>query len=67
MNVTARMNSPYIKVFEEERELTVVLRGCCGSRCFGTRKNQKDLLAEVAAGASFSASKIMTKYGLGLQ
>ena len=39
-NVTARMNAPYVKVFEEERELTVVLRiEVSGSRWFGTRRN----------------------------
>ena len=57
-NVTARMNVPFIKVFEEERELTVVLLiDVSGSRIFGTRtKLKKDLLAEVAAVLSFSAS-----------
>ena len=39
-NVTARMNAPYVKIFEEERELTVVLLiDVSGSRLFGTREN----------------------------
>jgi uncharacterized protein (DUF58 family) len=64
-NVTARMNAPYIKVFEEERELTVVLLvDVSGSRWFGTRKKlKKDLLAEVAAVLSFSASINNDKVG----
>ncbi len=64
-NVTARMNSPFIKVFEEERELTVVLMiDVSGSRIFGTRtKLKKDLLAEVAAVLSFSASINNDKVG----
>jgi len=64
-NVTARMNTPYIKVFEEERELTVVLLiDVSGSRLFGTRiKLKKELLAEVAAVLSFSASINNDKVG----
>ncbi|MFA5444506.1 MAG: DUF58 domain-containing protein [Bacteroidales bacterium] len=64
-NVTARMNAPYIKIFEEERELTVVLLvDVSGSRWFGTRKKlKKDLLAEVAAVLSFSASINNDKVG----
>ncbi|HHV04244.1 MAG: DUF58 domain-containing protein [Bacteroidales bacterium] len=64
-NVTARMNAPYIKVFEEERELTVVLLiDVSGSRWFGTRiKLKKELLAEVAAVLSFSASINNDKVG----
>jgi len=56
-NVTARMRSPYIKVFEEERELTVVLLvDISRSRLFGTvGQNKRDLLAEIAAVLSFSA------------
>ena len=56
-NVTARMRSPYIKVFEEERELTVVLLvDISRSRLFGTKgQNKRDLLAEIAAVLSFSA------------
>ena len=64
-NVTARMNAPYIKVFEEERELTVVLLiDVSGSRWFGTQKKlKKELLAEVAAILSFSASINNDKVG----
>ena len=64
-NVTARMNAPYIKVFEEERELTVVLViDVSGSRWFGTTKKlKKELLAEVAAILSFSASSNNDKVG----
>lgn len=64
-NVTARMNAPYIKVFEEERELTVVLLiDVSGSRLFGTRgKMKKEQLAEIAAVLSFSASINNDKVG----
>ena len=56
-NVTARLRSPYVKVFEEERELTVVLLvDVSRSRLFGTSGNsRKDVLAEIAAILSFSA------------
>ena len=56
-NVTARMRSPYVKVFEEERELTVVLLvDVSRSRLFGTRgTSRKDMIAEIAAVLSFSA------------
>ena len=56
-NVTARLHSPYVKVFEEERELTVVLLvDVSRSRLFGTAGNsRKDVLAEIAAVLSFSA------------
>jgi len=56
-NVTARMRSPYVKVFEEERELTVVLLiDVSRSRLFGTiSKTKQDLIAEIAAVLSFSA------------
>ena len=56
-NVTARMRSPYVKVFEEEREMTVVLLGDVSrSRLFGTAgTSRKDMLAEIAAVLSFSA------------
>ena len=48
-NVTARLNAPYIKVFEEERELTVVLMiDVSGSRWFGTEsKTKKELITEI--------------------
>lgn len=56
-NVTARLRSPYVKVFEEERELTVVLLvDVSRSGLFGTaRQTKRDLLAEIAAVLSFSA------------
>lgn len=56
-NVTARFNHPYVKVFEEERELTVMLLiDVSGSNNFGTRVSYKrDLMTEVAAVLSFSA------------
>ena len=56
-NVTARLRSPYVKVFEEERELTVVLLvDVSRSRLFGTAgSSRKDVLAEIAAILSFSA------------
>ncbi len=64
-NVTARTGTPYIKVFEEERELTVVLLiDVSGSRLFGTQsKTKKDLTAEIAAVLSFSASINNDKVG----
>jgi uncharacterized protein (DUF58 family) len=56
-NVTARLRAPYVKVFEEERELTVVLLvDVSRSRLFGTvGTSRKDMLAEIAAVLSFSA------------
>ena len=56
-NVTARLRAPYVKVFEEERELTVVLLvDVSRSRLFGTvGSSRKDMLAEIAAVLSFSA------------
>lgn len=56
-NVTARFNHPYVKVFEEERELTVMLLiDVSGSGSFGTRvKFKRDIMTEVAAVLSFSA------------
>lgn len=64
-NVTARLRAPFIKVFEEERELTVVLLiDVSGSRFFGTTsKLKKELMAEVAAVLSFSASINNDKVG----
>ena len=64
-NVTARLGSPYVKIFEEERELTVVLMiDVSGSRLFGTTtKSKKELMAEVAAVLSFSASANNDKVG----
>jgi len=56
-NVTARFNHPYVKVFEEERELTVMLLiDVSGSGNFGTALSYKrDIMTEVAAVLSFSA------------
>ncbi|MBR3563093.1 MAG: DUF58 domain-containing protein [Bacteroidales bacterium] len=56
-NVTARMRSPYVKVFEEEREMTVVLLvDVSRSGLFGTQtRTKRELLAEIAAVLSFSA------------
>jgi uncharacterized protein (DUF58 family) len=64
-NVTARVHSPYVKVFEEERELTVMLLvDVSSSRNFGTvRTFKKDLIAEVAGILSFSASINNDKVG----
>ena len=64
-NVTARLCSPYVKVFEEERELTVVLLiDVSGSRDFGTTvRTKRDLMAEVAAVLSFSAAINNDKVG----
>ena len=64
-NVTARLRSPYVKVFEEERELTVVLLvDVSRSRLFGTVGNsRKDVLAEIAAVLSFSAAINNDKVG----
>jgi len=56
-NVTARMRSPYVKIFEEERELTVILMlDMSRSGLFGTcGRSKRELLAEIAAVLSFSA------------
>jgi uncharacterized protein (DUF58 family) len=56
-NVTARFNQPYVKIFEEERELTVMLLiDVSGSNFFGTQKMSKsELITELAAVLSFSA------------
>ena len=64
-NVTARLNHPYVKVFEEERELTVMLLvDVSGSTAFGTRQEAKrDLAAEVAATLAFSAISNNDKVG----
>jgi len=65
-NVTARMNSPYIKLFEEERELTVLLMiDISGSGEFGSGSRSKiDLAAEIAAILGFSANKNNDRVGL---
>ena len=56
-NVTARFNKPYVKVFEEERELTVMLLiDVSGSLDFGTQKQTKrEMVTEIAATLAFSA------------
>ena len=65
-NVTARLNKPYIKVFEEERELTVMLLvDVSGSRNFGTMTQMKrDMMAEVAATLAFSTIANNDKVGV---
>lgn len=65
-NVTARFNHPYIKVYEEERELTVILLiDVSGSKEFGThRQLKRDLITELAAVLSFSAIQNNDKIGV---
>ena len=65
-NVTARLNRPYIKVFEEERELTVMLLvDVSGSRNFGTLTQfKRDMMAEVAATLAFSTIENNDKVGV---
>ncbi len=65
-NVTARYNEPYVKVFEEERELTMVLMvDISGSEFFGTSKQfKKDTITEIAATLAFSAIQNNDKVGL---
>ncbi len=65
-NVTARLNHPYVKIFEEERELTVMLLvDVSGSNRFGTRQQFKqELVAEVAATLAFSAIANNDKVGV---
>ncbi len=65
-NVTARFNHPFVKVFEEERELTVMLIvDLSGSRNFGSNSIMKrDLMAELAAVLSFSAIQNNDKIGV---
>jgi uncharacterized protein (DUF58 family) len=65
-HVTARFNHPYIKVFEEERELTVMLLiDVSSSKKFGTiEQYKKDLTAEIAAVLSFSAIQNNDKIGV---
>ena len=64
-NVTARFNHPYMKVFEEERELTVVLMiDVSGSREFGTMSSlKKNMITEIAAVLAFSAIQNNDKIG----
>ena len=65
-NVTARYNEPYIKVFEEERELTMMLvADVSGSKFFGTKNQFKDeIVTEIAATLAFSATQNNDKIGL---
>ena len=64
-NVTARYNHPYVKVFEEERELTVMLLvDISGSEIFGSGKQlKKEIIAEISAVLAFSASQNNDKIG----
>ena len=65
-NVTARYNEPYVKVFEEERELTMMLMvDISGSNLFGTDEQFKNEIAtEIAATLAFSATQNNDKIGL---
>jgi uncharacterized protein (DUF58 family) len=65
-NVTARYNEPYVKVFEEERELTMVLMvDISGSEYFGTNQQfKRDTATEIAATLAFSAIQNNDKVGL---
>ena len=65
-NVTARFHRPYVKVFEEERELTVMLLiDVSGSLDFGTQKQLKrDMVTEIAATLAFSAIQNNDKIGV---
>lgn len=65
-NVTARYNEPYIKVFEEERELTMMLMAdVSGSESFGTQNAfKRDIVTEIAATMAFSATQNNDKIGL---
>ena len=65
-NVTARFHRPYVKVFEEERELTVMLLiDVSGSLDFGTKRQMKrDMVMEIAATIAFSAIQNNDKIGV---
>jgi uncharacterized protein (DUF58 family) len=65
-NVTARFNHPFVKVFEEERELTVMLIvDVSGSENFGTKKQFKqDMITELCAVLAFSAIQNNDKIGV---
>lgn len=65
-NVTARFNHPFVKIFEEERELTVMLLiDVSGSREFGTiSKLKKNMITEMAATLAFSAIQNNDKIGV---
>ena len=64
-NVTARSSKPHIKIYEEERELTMMLMvDVSGSRLFGsTERTQKNLMTEIAAVLAFSAAQNNDKVG----
>ena len=65
-NVTARYNEPFVKVFEEERELTLMLVvDVSGSEAFGTQTQfKREILTEIAATLAFSALQNNDKVGL---
>lgn len=65
-NVTARHNKPFVKVYEEERELTVMLLiDVSGSRNFGTAdEDKKEKMAEIAATLAFSSIQNNDKVGM---
>ena len=65
-NVTARYNEPFVKVFEEERELTLMLMvDVSGSEMFGTQSQfKKEVITEIAATLAFSATQNNDKIGL---
>ncbi|WP_411030358.1 DUF58 domain-containing protein [Spongiimicrobium sp. 3-5] len=65
-NVTARYNEPYVKVFEEERELTMMLMvDVSGSELFGTTNQfKKEIVTEISATLAFSALQNNDKVGL---
>lgn len=65
-NVTARYNEPYVKVFEEERELTMMLMvDVSASESFGTiQQFKRDLITEISATLAFSAIQNNDKVGL---
>lgn len=65
-NVTARYNEPYVKVFEEERELTMILMvDVSGSESFGSKSQMKnEVVTEIAATMAFSATQNNDKIGL---
>ena len=64
-NVTARFNEPFVKVFEEERELTVMLLiDISGSKSFGTdHVSKREFIAEIGAVLAFSATQNNDKIG----
>lgn len=65
-NVTARHNRPFVKVYEEERELTVMLLvDVSGSRLFGAMgESKKEMMAEIAATLAFSSIQNNDKVGV---